>query len=224
MHKGEPVTIELKCRINPDARNRIVMSYRNNPTGSYSAIFVNPRDYVDTLSVTTFPVLYNSMLSYSGTFQITLPEADTIYCLIRIECAGWHQYHPCYFVSSEDTMMYLQQFTMPLPPNPHVMLALSGASDIRPDRDTLTNAQLATKFEIQVDLRDKDLYSYAEKVLGPIPESCKSDLCDACYILNVSLGNIYKLHDAGVNLEFTTPPPWDRRYDAPVDSVLKNEP
>ena len=85
----------------------------------------------------------------------------------------------------------------------------------------ITQEQLATEYEVVLDLRDSAHLKIAEEILGPLPDSakCKYKGRHGYYILMASLRELIELADAGLGFEFTTPPPWDRQYRPPQDSL-----
>ena len=51
-------------------------------------------------------------------------------------------------------------------------------------------------------------------LIGLPPESAKVPGYDGGYKLEISLDNIFTLAEKGVELEFTTPPPWKPQKNA----------
>ncbi len=155
---------------------------------------------------------------YSTILHINVPRDDTCTLKVKMQCCHITQTAVRYFVTTGDTIEYWKgnprSYHPPPPP--------SKTND--PIRDTLTQEHLQAEYEVLLDLRDSTRRRIAEKILGPMPESSKSDLCDACHVLRVSLENLLKLVDEGLKFEFTTPPPWSRRYRAPNDSVPQPPP
>jgi hypothetical protein len=217
MQKGMPITFYLEYGVNSKWRHLA------GDTGSYSAIFINPRDHDDTLSITTFPVRYDSTFSYKGTFQVALPNEDTICCVIRLDCGTLYQRDWNYFISDGDSVKFLENFHMPAPLRYQRKSLEWERVQNDPDPDTLTEIQLEKEYEIILVLGNDSLRRKAESILGRIPISSKSDICPACFTVNTSLGNLIKLADEGYEYEFTTPPPWDRQHNGPVDSVYENK-
>ncbi len=218
VQKGMPITILLEYGVNSEWR------HLGGDTGSYSAIFINSRNHDDTLSMTTFPVRYDSTFSYAGTFQVVLPNEDTICCVIRLACGTLYQRDWNYFIFSGNSVELRRNFHLPAPLIDQRQPAQDGLMHNDPDRDTLTQDQLERNYGIILVLANDSLHRKAESILGMIPNSSKSDICSACYLVNTSLRNLIKLADEGYEFKFSTPPPWDRQKNAPVDSFEENKP
>ena len=92
MQKGTPITLRLEFQVNSDWAHLV------GDTGSYTVIFLDPRNHKDTLSETTYPVTYDDTYSYATTIQMTLPDADTNCCVIKITCGELYHRDWNYFI------------------------------------------------------------------------------------------------------------------------------
>ena len=157
--------------------------------------------------------------TYSTIFQVVIPPNDTSGIEVQVK-GGPHGKHKfIYFITVGDSVE-----VKPVNLRSHRPKPSRPPETADPIRDTLTEEQLQTQYEVLLDLRDSTHLKFAEEILGPMSGSGKYKSCNACYILNVSLENLFKLGDEGIEIEFTAPPPWSRRYRAPNDSVPEKEP
>ena len=190
------------------------------PCGDSGSISVTMLTYPyrDTLSDTTWSVQFEDGQPYSSTFQITIPDNDTTMLRVTLGCGWLRDPITRYFITTGDTIQFLNGFRRGHRKN----TSSSKTNDLI--KDTLTQEQLQTEYEVALDLRDSAHFKIGEKILGPIPESSKLREHDGYYILLVSLENLFKLHDAGIDIEFATPPPWSRKYQRLKDRVSQPPP
>jgi len=189
------------------------------PCGNKVAVTVTTLNYVQTFSENTWEVELQDDQPCSTTFQVSIPDDDTSSVHVTLECGRLRERIERVFVSTGDTVEYWigrPRHYGPHPPPPQ--------SD--PIRDTLTEEQLATEYEVVLDLRDSAHLKIAEEILGPLPDSAKHKYKgrQGYYLLMASLQELIELADAGIGFEFTSPPPWDRRYRPPEDSLPEKRP
>jgi|GEM_PF-1967326 len=203
LKKGQPASMQL------------TFSPQGYSCGSTASILVTTSNATGKLDEKSWELELTEDPPYSTTFELTIPKNDTVRVQVKLRCGRAEERFRRWFVTTGDSIEYSgdNPWRRPRPP--------SASETDDPIRDTLTQEHLQAEYEVLLDLRDSTRRRIAEKILGPMPESSKSDLCDACHVLRVSLENLLKLVDEGIKFEFTTPPPWSRRYRAPNDSVLQ---
>lgn len=209
LKKNAPITMSLTFAPIP--------KYPCGDSGSV-AVTTLSYPYRDTLSDTMWSVQFKDGQPYSSTFQITIPDNDTTILRITLGC-GWLQ-DPItrYFVTTEDTVQFLNGFRRGHSKN-------TGGSKINdPIRDTLTQKQLQTVYEVRLDLHDSTNLKIAKKILGPLLNSAKPKGREGFCTLKITLENLIKLADKGIKFGFTTPPPWAPEYSPPNDSLLSPSP
>ncbi|MCP4569682.1 MAG: hypothetical protein GY841_19050 [FCB group bacterium] len=194
--KGAPITMHVEFTMLHQER----FKYLVKETESISVIFVNPRNYYDTLSRTTFSVPIDSTYSVSETFQIVLPDVDTSLCILALTCGHIRQTVGRFFVAIGDKIEFFHHFNMPP--------KLSRGKNTHPIRDTLTHEQLQQTCDVILDLGKASARETAEKLLGTIPDSCLYDSHHQYYRMTITLEMLIKLADQKVGMEYATPPPW----------------
>jgi len=146
--------------------------------------------------------------------HFTIPRNDTSYVTIQVVARNPLMLaKPIYtIVTTGDALeVFIRRpGNIPSPPQPKT-------ND--PIRDTLTQEQLRTEYEVWLDLRDSTHMEIAEKILGPLSDSAKSKGREGFYTLQITLENLIKLADEGIEFGFTTPPPWDPKYSPSRDSL-----
>ncbi|HWR82973.1 MAG TPA: hypothetical protein VN285_06705 [Candidatus Deferrimicrobium sp.] len=207
----------------PDAPSTFKLFYGPGvPCGDKVSAIVSRRDYAQKFSEQTCQLELRSsrggLSSYTTSFEMFIPNNDTTQLCITLQCDTFAYAFKHFFVTTGDTVEYRRVDPRELPPPPRP------AETDDPILDTLTEEQLQKEYEVLLDLRESSRRMTSENLLGTIPESSKSSLCDACYILSVSLENLFRLAEAGVEFEFTTPPPWAPESSSPEDSVPQSSP
>lgn len=231
--KGGPITMSLTYKLN------LQYDHYAGDTGSYTVMFLDPRNHKDTLSRTTYPVSYDNTYSHSANFQTILPDADTNYCVVQVSCGSIHNCARTYFIATGDKVEFLRYFKMPFPMDLYpegVMIAhavkggprsrrFHGADTVKyysegdPIRDTLTEENLRQTVDVILNLGDPETKKTAERIIGPIPDSCLYDRYHQYYRVTISLKTLIALADNGVGFEYATPPPWDSKYRDKSDSI-----
>lgn len=205
--KGAPITLYLSYEIDTVGTSCAVEN------GSYSLSFVNPRDYGDTLSHIDYQVYHGNTFKYSGLVRVSLPDADTCCLHLRLSSGTCRADYRYYFIISGGKVEFQPDFHMPMPARYQSLWKRpkeDGHSD--PDRDTLTQEHLQTEYEVIIDLRDSSHYKLARKILGSIPDSCLYNKGRGLYKIRTTLENLIMFGDHNFEFEFTTPPPWDKRF------------
>jgi hypothetical protein len=212
MVKGSPITLNLIYVIDS------ICSGRAANTDSYLVTFINPRDYGDTLSLTTYQADHGDGLSRGATIQVNFPDADTCWLHLKLTSGGCFMRYDYFFVASGDKYEYRPDYYMPVPIEYQSKTPSEDYSRDELMRDTLTQEHLQTEYEVIIDLRDSSHLEFATKILRSIPDSCLYDKRRGYYRIKTTLENLIKFGDHNFEFEFTTPPPWDRRYKAPSES------
>ncbi len=184
------------------------------------------RERGDTLSFTTWDAVFDENRTATQNIEVSIPDNDTFTVEIRVWCGSYFTSAYRTFITTSDEMEYHEKRLGSVfgnKPYPHNAIIASNpkvySKDRKPNRDTLTVEQLAVKYNVLLDLKSATLYGIVKAILGEIPEASKTDVCSTCYIMDISLDDIYKLYDAGVKTEFTSPPPWQQYKEQPVDSL-----
>jgi len=170
----------------------------------------------DTLSRSDLPVIFDENHSYTTTFDINVPDNAVTKLRLLLGC-GWIEAYPIErtLVTTGDTVQFLIGYQPP-PSTPAFV-------NNDPIRDTLTVAQLQTKYEVVLDLHDPEKAKAAENILGIIPDSCLIDRERGHYKIKTTLENLIKIGDQGITGRFVKPPPWDIENKKPSDSILEKK-
>jgi hypothetical protein len=204
MEKGSPITVSLTYGPVP----------KYSVCGDSGSVSVMTLTYParDTLSKASWPVIFDENHLYSTTFDISVPDNAITKLRILLGC-GWIKANPTErtLITTGDTVQFLVGYMPPTPPT------VSEYND--PIRDTLTQEHLQTEYEIIIDLRDSSHLEFATKILRSIPDTCLYDKRRGYYRIKTTLENLIKFGDHNFEFEFTTPPPWDRKYKAPSESA-----
>ena len=211
---GSPFKVKFEPVSHPKSSGPVnlkfqVRSFLGCDKATVTIVSVNKLEYSGPIS---WVAEFKDDSTYSTVFQVVIPPNDTSSIKIKIEGCGDRNQGPLYFLTTGDTIVVTHGNPNRYRPNPQPK-----SDEIR--RDTLTEEQLQTEYEIALDLSDPAHLRIAERILGPLPDSCKYKGRKGCYMLNVSLDNLIKLADGGVEFNFLTPPPWDRRYSPMEDSL-----
>ncbi|MFH1699391.1 MAG: dockerin type I domain-containing protein [Candidatus Zixiibacteriota bacterium] len=185
MEKNAPLTLNLTYGLTPKY-------YFCGDTGYVTVITLTYRKR-DTLTVNTWPVQFDKDHSYSTAFQVTVQDNDTTELCILLGCGmiGYPIFRD--IITTGDEVQFLANF------DPKPSKNNSKSSD--PNRDTLTQEQLQKEYEIAIDLRDESHFQYAEQLLGHIPDSCQIPHRMGTYIMKMTLDNVLKLHEFGIELD-----------------------
>lgn len=141
----------------------------------------------------------------------SIPANDTSGIEVIIKCGRISTIAACYFVTTGDTLEFHRgnpRGYIGVPPPPS-----SNTND--PFKDTLTEEQLQTEYEVILNLHNPTLLEAAERILGSIPDTSLYDSRRGYYKLNVSLENLIRLSEIPVGFEYTSSPPWDHRNHNP---------
>jgi len=96
MKKGAPIALNLSYEIDS------ICSGRTDNTDSYLVTFINPRDYGDTLSQTTYQATHSDGFFRTATIQVNFPEADTCWLHLKINSGTCWTRYKYFFVASGD--------------------------------------------------------------------------------------------------------------------------
>ena len=132
---------------------------------------------------------------YSAIFEVDIPPNDTSGIEVVVKCGRTSNPAAFYFVTTGDTIEFYKGKPSGYPPTP------SAGRSNDPDRDTLTIEQLQTKYEIWVDLRDKTHLKIAKRILGQLHDSSEVTGEKGYFVLNITLDEILKLADEGIELD-----------------------
>jgi hypothetical protein len=217
------VTLEPSAPLKKNAPVTMSLTFEpisKYPCGNSGSVAVTTMTYPyrDTLGDTTWLIQFEDGQPYSTTFQITVPDNDTTMLRVTLGCGWLRDPITRYFITTGDTVQCLNGFRRENRKNG------SSSNTNDPLRDTLTEEQLQTEYDVILNLHDSAHLKIAEKILGPIPDSCLYDRHRGYYRLMVSLKNLIKLADEKVGFEYATPPPWDHRHRTPEDNVLPPPP
>ncbi len=150
---------------------------------------------------------------YESALSVVIPPDDTCGMELNVKCGRIPNRLYAYFVTTGDTVLFQRgnpRYNRRPTPSAH--------ENTDPDFDTMSVEQLQTEHRVLLDLREPAHMRFAEKLLGPLPDSCRYQHYSGVYVLNVSLENLIKLGKEGIEGDFVTPPPWDRRYNKSKDS------
>jgi len=204
--KDIPVTFSLKYSLDT------MLYHVGGDTGSVTIKFYPLREPSNILHEEHHKVQYDETYSHQLEFQISIPDNNVFALFFELVCgkATWYQ---VFFISTVgDTAEYsieLHHLTMPreyfelyhLPmPREYNESAIQNSPD-DPDRDTLTQEQLSAVREIGVDLRKQEDFEYAQKLLGSIPDSCAVPGKKGLYIIRITLDQLLRLSDYGIDLD-----------------------
>ena len=133
--------------------------------------------------------------TYSTVFQVVIPPNDTSSIEVQVKGCGHWNHAFVYFVTTGDTVEVT-------PGNPRGYQGIPYTPKTNdPIRDTLTEKQLETEYEIWLDLRDSAHLKIAEKILGPLPNTSKVKGHEGYYILKIPFETILKLGEQGIELD-----------------------
>lgn len=213
--KNAPLTIHLTYALDPLFNNIVTTD-----TGSFSVGFTSPEEN----GRQTYPVKYErtsafldimgkvspgiptrrtekTSLSYSGTFQIVIPDT-TISCFsLEMHCGKGKTTLRYFFIEADDTIGFYGN----LPIDPRILHKYDAVNtESRPgeiDRDTLTQEQLQTHIEMAVELHGDEQLRIAQEILGQIPDTCRVLGQKNRFVIDMTLEQAFKLHDLGIGLE-----------------------
>jgi hypothetical protein len=213
--KNAPLTIHLTYALDPLFNNMVTTD-----TGSFSVGFTSPEEN----GRQTYPVTYKrtsafldimgkvspgiptrrtekTSLSYSGTFQIVVPDT-TISCFsLEMHCGKGKMTLRYFFIEADDTIGFYGNH----PIDPRILhkhdVVSTKSRQGKIDRDTLTQEQLQTHIEMAVELHGDEQLRMVEEILGPIPDTCRVIGQKGHYVIDMTLEQAFKLHDLGIGLE-----------------------
>ena len=222
--RNDPFAHELKPTVHPRSAGPVDMAFSFAPEEQFCEgcdelrVTVITEGGLEFLGEKSWTVQADKDHPYSTVLHLNVPPDDTCSLWVRMQCCHIKQTIGCYFVTIGDSIEYWtgnpRSYHPPPPP--------SKTAD--PIWDTLTEAQLQTEYEVILNLRDSAHLKIAERILGPLADSSKYDGRMGYYMLRVSLNKLIKLGEEGIEGDFVTPPPWDRRYRPAKDSLPEKEP
>jgi hypothetical protein len=196
MLKGAPISLSLSYSLIDS-----ISTCQAAESGSYSLIFINPRNYGDTLSRVDFKVRHNESYSHSTTIQVDLPDADTCWLHVDVRIGTCDRRPDYYFIATGDVIEFRPNFTLPPPIEYQPKKPDSQYHVIEVDRDTLSQEQLRTPYDMIIDLRNKEHFRIVKEILGSIPDTCSVLGLPGHYIINMTLEQGYELYDMGLRIE-----------------------
>jgi len=153
-----------------------------------------------------------------------LPDADTNCCVIKITCGELYHRDWNYFIKSGDSVEFFDNFRMPWPLKYQTGAPQGEYVNKEPIRDTLTQEQLQTKYEVYLDLHKSSDMEAAQKIIGVIPDSAIYDRKRGIYKLKMTLEDLIRLSEYNIEGDFVDPPPWSPEYKSPADSTFDQQP
>ncbi|MCK5125298.1 MAG: hypothetical protein KAR42_03490 [candidate division Zixibacteria bacterium] len=201
---------------------------RGNKTGKITAFVYQFRARDDTVSFTSWETEFDENLTATRKIELSIPDNDTIAVEIVAWCGVFSARVLRTFITTDDKVEYHEKFYIPFIDRYPANSIVARSPDLlkkpsHPDRDTLTVEQLDIKYNVLIDLKNDKLRESAKNILGVISESNKTDICSTCYIMDISLGDIYQLLDVGIKPEATSPAPWEQKKETPNDSLPEIE-
>lgn len=155
--------------------------------GKDNLLIVGPLHWVDTLDIRN-PETY--------TIPVTVPKGENstmlvyVYSQVPFRSGG----DKIFFNYTGDTLLAYDFFSAPKP-KPRTY------SSDDPSRDTLTEEQLRREYHVWLDLRDSSQRRSAERILGSLPDSSEVAGDRGYYILWLTLDEILRLGEQGIELD-----------------------
>lgn len=177
------------------------------------------RSLNDTLSQYNWTTTVQHNNTLSKDIEFTIPDKDTLLVIFETYMGRYRSREIRTFITTGPSIEFCTKFKIPA-------LSKYKSPDVYipqdPDRDTLTSEQLGRKYEVILNLKKPEVRERALKILGHIPDSCLVDVDRQYYKMKLTFETIIKLGDNKVGFEYTTFPPWDRRYkpnDSEIDKI-----
>lgn len=148
----------------------------------------------------------------STTIDVIIPPNDISGIRLWIKCGRISNPVAAYFVTTGDTVEFY-----PGRPSAHEPTPLRRS--LKAFIDTLTKEQLQIKHEVIVELKTSSQRKFVEEFVGSLKDSTLYDPKRKYYKLWLTLENLIKIGEEGIESDFVTPPPWDRRHQSPQDST-----
>ncbi len=159
---------------------------------------------------TVWTVEVDSGVWYRRTFDFVIPPNDTCGIVVEVECCRNPNPTTWYFVTTGDTLeCYRGNPRYNHPPEQPVY------DYHNPKRDTLTQEQLNKKYTIAFNVQKSSHLQIAKRILGELPDSCKSKEHEGMYIMKITLDQVLKLLDEGIDLDAAN---WDE-FKPPEDTT-----
>ena len=196
-HVLEPIS-----RLGTDGLSSFKLTFSpGSPCGANAAIHITCRNYVQILSTVECNLelqgYWNDLPTYITTFEVPVPDNDTIQLLVTLQCDTFVYTFEHYFETTADTVAYRRV-------DPRVLNSQKNNSAPKtndPIRDTLTTEQLQTEYEVWIDLRDPKHLAIGKSILGNLPDSCEVIGEKGFYIMKITLEKILQLGNKGIELD-----------------------
>ncbi len=155
----------------------------------------------------SFQAAFNSKLSCSGQFQITIPDNEIIHLMITVTSNGITQQGHRFIDATEDEWKFLLSSPVKLSPSVTNRSRKSNDKNRNNDikADTLTAAQLSLQFDIVIQIKSPEDKEAVQKLVGPLPESSIVDINRGLYRLKTSLKNVLEFEKLGIKGEGVKP-------------------
>ncbi len=150
---------------------------------------------LEFLGDTVWTVKVDSGVWYKTILKVTIPPNDTSGMRISIKCGRGPNDDACYFVTKSDTVEVYKG---------HPGSYRQSESQVEENhikRDTLTQEQLNKKYTIWLNLQKRSELKIAKEILGELADSCKVKEMKGVYLMKITLDQILRLEDEGIDLE-----------------------
>lgn len=149
--------------------------------------------------------------------NVIIPPNDISGIRLMIKCGRILNPVAAYFVTTGDTVEFY-----PGKPSGHPRTP-SARRRNDPIIDTITEEQLQTKYEVVLDLKESDDLKFVEGLVGKLADSSIYRKRRNYYRLWITLENLIKIGAYGIDGDYVTPPPWDKKSIQSDDSLPKNK-
>jgi hypothetical protein len=213
----DPFAYELKPTVHPRSAGPVDMAFSFAPEEQFC-------EGCDELRVTlitegrlefhgekSWTVQADKEHPYSTILHINVPRDDTCSLWVRMQCCRIKQTIGCYFVTIGDSIEYWTgnpRYYHPSPPSPKT-------ND--PIRDTLTQEQLQTVYEVRLDLRDSTERKLVEQIIGSKLDSPRRHGRSIFFRVKMNLEKFIEIKKQNIDARLLKPHrPWHKE---PNDSV-----
>ena len=206
-----PGLVELELAVLPKYSDEIFLK----DDGKYTELEIRITEFLNLhySGDTVWTVKVDSGVWYRKILNVIIPPNDTSGLRFSIKCGRVPNPGACYFVTKSDTVDVYKGHPRTYASDPQVQ-----SND--PIIDTMTEAQLQTKYEVVVELKDSPKLKFVEKLVGDLADSNLFDANRKHYKLWITLQDLIKIGKNGIEFDFVTPPPWDRRLQPSRDSTF----
>ena len=148
--------------------------------------------------------------------NVIIPPNDISGIRLMIKCGRILNPVAAYFVTTGDTVEFY-------PGKPSAHEPTPPRRSLKTFIDTLTEEQLQTRYEVIVELKKPSHRKFVERFVGSLKDSTLYDRNRKYYKLWITLQNLIKIGEEGIECGFVTPPPWDKKSIQSDDSLPKNK-